>query len=613
MYRFWMIAILCWLNLGVVLAADPASLLMPKDAFQVRAELQPGPAVHLGWKLADGYYLYRSKFRWKVLTPPVEAGPPDLPAGEIKHDQFFGDMEIYRRSLEVDLPLKAPDGFQWPTLNGIDLEVTVQGCADVGVCFPPYKQVLHLTGPLAVADGRRTLTDVPAPPQGNPPASMNETDRIAQVLQAGHLWASLATFFGFGILLAFTPCVFPMIPILSGIIVGQAEGMTTRRAFLLSLCYVLAHACMYTTFGIIAGLFGSNLQADFQQPLILVSFSLLFVVLALSMFDCFTLQVPQSLQERLTGVSARQRSGSFVGAAVMGALSALIVGPCVAAPLAGALIYIGKTGDAVLGGMALFSLGLGMGLPLLVIGTSAGRWLPRAGGWMNGIKHVFGVGLLVVALWLLQRVLPGAWMMGLWGFLLIALGLGLRAFEPIPQVAGVSILAKRTLGVMLLVYGLLEVVGLSLGANDPLQPMAGIRLGGVGAGAAREGLAFRRIKSGADLDQVLQEAAASGRWVMLDFYADWCVACKEMERQTFTDSAVRAALQPAVLVQADVTANDEEDQALMKRFTLVGPPAILFFPPGAAEMVSQRVVGLQDAPTFLAGLRQLPGLIKSGS
>ncbi|MFY9975538.1 MAG: protein-disulfide reductase DsbD, partial [Chromatiaceae bacterium] len=441
-------------------------------------------------------------------------------------------------------------------------------------------------------------------PASEAPPMVSEQDRIAEVLRGGNLWLILAAFFGFGLLLAFTPCVFPMIPILSGIIAGQGPAITTRRAFTLSVVYVLAMALTYTVAGVLAGLFGANLQAAFQNPWILSAFALVFVALALSMFGFYDLQLPSSLQSKLADISNRQEGGTLIGVAIMGLLSALIVGPCVAPPLFGALIYISQTGDAVLGGAALFALSLGMGAPLIAIGTSAGKLLPRAGAWMDAVKAVFGVLLLAVAVLLLERILLPSVTMLLWGLLLICSAVYLGALtQPNPGASGWSKLWKG-LGIFLLIYGALMLVGAAAGGKDTLQPLRGIGVGGAPGGDAAHA-AFKRVKTVADLDPELAAATASGKPVMLDFYADWCVACKEMERYTFSDPTVIAEMSRFVLLQADVTANDAEDQALMQgRFGIPGPPALLFFGPSGEELRNYRLVGFTPAAQFAEHLRR---------
>jgi len=767
-------AYLLTLALGVLAIGANASaedeFLLPDQAFVVSGEADGPDAVRVRWQIADGYYMYRSKFRFTSKTQGIEAGKPDLPRGETKHDEFFGDVDIFRGDLQVRVPLERAAGSE----RVLSLETTSQGCADAGLCYPPHRQSLTLELPaLAAAPqttsaappvgerilGEQTLdglaesgqpsfglmdedeiltaeqafrfqaeatapdrlqltwdiapetylyadkvevflegasetalgpfqlppgeikkdsilpdgsigdvevfhdridltlplmrgstapTEVtlvakyqgcaergicyppqtqrvrlslpealaavvlpaaeaagpPPTPASEAPPMVSEQDRIAEVLRGGNLWLILAAFFGFGLLLAFTPCVFPMIPILSGIIAGQGPAITTRRAFTLSVVYVLAMALTYTVAGVLAGLFGANLQAAFQNPWILSAFALVFVALALSMFGFYDLQLPSSLQSKLADISNRQEGGTLIGVAIMGLLSALIVGPCVAPPLFGALIYISQTGDAVLGGVALFALSLGMGAPLIAIGTSAGKLLPRAGAWMDAVKAVFGVLLLAVAVLLLERILPPSVIMLLWGLLLICSAVYLGALtQPNPGASGWSKLWKG-LGVFLLIYGALMVVGAAAGGKDTLQPLRGI---GVGAGPGGDAAhaTFKRVKTVADLDRELAAATDSGKPVMLDFYADWCVACKEMERYTFSDPTVIAEMSRFVLLQADVTANDAADQALIQgRFGIPGPPAMLFFGPSGEELRNYRLVGFTPAAQFAEHLRR---------
>jgi thioredoxin:protein disulfide reductase len=413
----------------------------------------------------------------------------------------------------------------------------------------------------------------------------------------------LLSFFGFGLLLSLTPCIFPMIPILSGIIVGHGNRITTPRAFLLSLSYVIASASAYTVFGILAALFGENLQTLFQQPWIVGLFSAVFVLLSLSMFGFYNLQLPAAIQTKLHNSSVKHQDGSLWGAAIMGALSSLIVGPCVAAPLAGALIFIGQTGDAVLGGSALFALGLGMGVPLLLLGVSAGKLLPKAGGWMNATKAVFGVIMLAVAVWMLSRVIPPAITMLLWAMLLVLPAIYLSAIDPLPEHASGWRKLWKGVGLMMLAYGVLLLIGLSMGNSNPLKPLQGFAT--TSAQAAEQGLSFQRVHSIAELEAKVKQASAEGKGVMLDFYADWCVSCKEMEAYTFTDAKVKQALNGFVLLQADVTANSDADKALLEKFKLIGPPAILFFGIDQREHTENRVIGYQDAETFIKSLQQV--------
>ncbi len=586
-----------------------------EEAFAVAAVVAAPDRLELTWTMAPGTYLNRDKVALALDgATGVKLGAFQLPPGAVEKDGVrpdgsVGEVAVYRDRLALSVPLVRTAAA--PTT--VTLVAKYQGCAEQGICYPPQTQRIKLDLPALPSSGEDQAPDGPPPAPAEtrpidpataaaPPAQL---DRIAAVLAGGSLLAVVALFFGFGLLLAFTPCVFPMIPILSGIIAGHGAQLTTRRAFLLSLVYVLAMALTYTAAGVLAGLFGANLQAAFQNPWILTAFALVFVALALSMFGFYHLQLPSGLHSRLAALSHRQQGGTLLGVAIMGVLSALIVGPCVAPPLFGALIYISQTGDAVLGGVALFALSLGMGAPLIVIGTSAGKLLPRAGAWMGAVNAVFGVALLGVAIALLERILPAALSMLLWGLLLIGSAVYLGALTHLPPGAGGWSKLWKGLGIGLLIYGALMLVGAAAGGKDTLQPLRGL-LGTGGAAAAGAPIAFKRIKTVADLDRELAGARAAGRPVMLDFYADWCVSCKELERDTFSDPAAIGALARFVLLQADVTANDAADRALMQgRFKLPGPPAMLFFDATGAEAAGRRLVGFTPAPQFVAHLRRV--------
>ena len=565
--------------------AQEEDVLDPEVAFRMTADAIDGNTVLARWEIAPKHYLYRDKFSFQLQDADgVTLGQPAIPAGEEKDDEFFGRIQVFHDGVEVRVPVVREHAAALP----LRLVIGYQGCAEAGICYPPQKKTVSFELPAGTVGGAGPLTTAAAVAT----EPLSEQDSLAASLASGNTAMTVLTFFGLGLLLAFTPCVFPMIPILSSIIIGQGASITTRRAFTLSVVYVLAMALTYTVAGVIAGLFGANLQATFQNPWILGSFAAVFVALAFSMFGFFELQLPSSLQSRITEISNRQQGGNLTGVAVMGLLSALIVGPCVAPPLMGALIYIGQTGDAVLGGAALFALSLGMGAPLLAVGVSAGKFLPRAGGWMDTVKAVFGVLMLAVAVWMLERILPAAVVMVLWALLFIVPAVYMGALDPIAGKGGWQKLWKG-LGVVLLVYGALLLIGTASGGRDPLAPLDHLRFAG---GAVQQPhLQFKTIKSSADLDREL--AAAGGRPVMLDFYADWCISCKEFEKYTFSHPDVIAALQGAVLLQADVTANDDTDQALLRRFGLIGPPAILFFDTGE-ERKNYRVVGFMKPEQF---------------
>lgn len=577
-------------NLGQSLFQEE---LLPADqAFRFIAEVESPHQLILHWQIADGYYLYRKQIKIEKLAGDGQLGTPELPPGQPKDDPEFGTTEVYYHSATATIPLQRSS----KTAATITLKVSYQGCAERGVCYPPMFKTVDLTLPPAAA------AVIPA---DNGPAipKLAEQDRIAWTLKNQSFWLTLLSFLGFGILLAFTPCCFPMLPILSGIIVGHGKQINATKALGLSLSYVVASALTYTVFGVLAGLFGANLQAAFQNPWVIALFSALFVLLALSMFGLYELQMPASWQSRLSAWRG-SRHGGFFNAAVLGALSALIVGPCVAAPLAGALIYIGQTGDALLGGAALFALGLGMGLPLVAVGTSAGKLLPKAGLWMTTIKAVFGVLLLGVAIWMLERILPTPVTMFLWALWLIGPAIYLGATSPLPDNVSHWRHVGKGLGIVMLTYGILLLIGVAAGSRDVLQPLK-ILAANSSAITAVPGHRFQRVTSPEQLEQHLQTARAQNRWVMLDFYADWCISCKELETETFTDPKVRQSLSNLITLQADVTANDDAQKALLKRFNLIGPPAVLFFRPEGQECASARLVGYIPPEQFLGHLQSL--------
>ena len=598
--------------------------LDPDVAFVLSAAATGPDAIEAHWDIADGYYLYRDKFQFRAADGSgVTLGAARFPKGKIKNDEYFGIMEVYYRSVAALVPVP-----RTAAGDTIDVDVTYQGCAEAGLCYPPITKTVSLLLPVAVADVGGGATPRPGDGASGAPGSpsaglaelvpsvpglpgsgldgavlgeLPEQDRIAAALVSGNRWIVILSLFGAGLLLTFTPCVLPMVPILTSIIVGQgrdpSSGATsTRRAFMLSLVYVLAMALTYTVAGVLAGLFGANLAAAFQDPWIVSAFVLVFVLLALSMFGFYDLQIPASWQAGLAALSQRQRGGTYVGVGVMGALSALIVGPCVAAPLAGVLIYIGQTGDPVLGGIALFALGMGMGVPLIVAGVSAGKLLPKAGAWMNAVKAVFGVMLLAVAIYLIERVVPESVALLLWAALFIVCAIYMGALDSLSAASGGWRRLWKGAGLVMLVYGVLVMVGVAGGGGDLFRPLKGITLA-AGEGAEHE-LSFRQVKGLGGLNAQLGPAAARGQVVMVDYYADWCVSCKEMERFTFSDPAVQAALSDVLLLQTDVTANDAADRALLAEYGLYGPPAILFFGPDGRERRELRVVGYMNAGDF---------------
>jgi thiol:disulfide interchange protein DsbD len=562
--------------------------LDPAVAFKPTARALDGQTIEVRFEIAKGYYLYRDKFRFSAEPATVELDTPELPKGKEKLDDTFGKMEVYFKEALIRVPVKRNSSGPL----ALTLKVTSQGCADAGICYPPQQQKISIelpdpaTAPALSADAG-TVSD-------------NETGRITQLLKNAGFWTILAFFFVAGLGLSLTPCVFPMIPILSGIIVGHDHHVSRGRSFALSIAYVLGMALTYAAAGVAAGFTGVLLSNALQSPWVLGSFALVFVVLSFSMFGFYELQLPTALQSKLSEEAGHLHGGRGIGVFIMGALSALIVGPCVAAPLAGALLYIGQTHDAVLGGASLFVMGIGMGAPLLAVGLSAGTLLPKSGPWMEAVKKAFGVILLGTALWLISPVIPVAVQMLAWAALLIIPAIYMHALDSLPPHAKGWHRFWKGISIVMLIIGAAMLVGALSGAKDPLQPLSGMR-GGSAVVAEVRALPFQRIKSVTELDARVK---AAGTPVMLDFYADWCVSCKELERYTFADARVQAKLAGWTLLQADVTANSDDDKALLQRFKLYGPPGIIFFDAQGKEIVDQRVVGFQDAEAFLKTLNR---------
>jgi len=639
-----LLATLCSV-LGTAPALADEDFLPPEQAFKFSAQMDGAHTVVIDYAIADGYYMYRERFHFGASG--AKLGEPAIPAGKIKFDDTFQkNVETYHHGVQIRIPVEGNGPFT--------LTSTGQGCADKGLCYPPQDSTIQLaagTGAAAPASGPQmsvppgqggspqfSLPGQGAAPQVDTPAAQanvapagaaadaiaapgasapanaasgaaiavpasnaastgtsasttSDLSGIAALLKGGRLLAIVPAFILLGLGLAFTPCVLPMVPILSSIIVGEGAQTKRGRGFMLSLAYSLGMAIVYTSLGVAAGLVGEGLSAALQNPWVLSAFALLIALMALSMFDVYQLQVPAALQTRLSSASGRQASGKLFGVFVMGAISALIVGPCVAAPLAGALVYISQTRDVLIGGSALFAMALGMSIPLLLVGLSAGSLLPRAGMWMEAVKRFFGVLMLAMALWMVTPVLSGLAQMLLWAALLLGYGWYLLRTR--------GHWAAMALGTAAAVFGATQIIGVAAGARDPFAPLAHF-----GGGAAAEPkLVFARIKTVDQLDAAL--AATGGKTAMLDFYADWCVSCKEMEKLTFVDPAVKAKLANTLLLQVDVTANDAADRAMLKRFGLFGPPGIILFDHAGKEIPDSRVIGYQDSGKFLASLGKL--------
>jgi len=564
-------AVLMLLMAGAAKADD---FLAPEVAFKVKAQMVSENQLAIQFDIAEGYYLYRDQF--KFAAQGAELGAFQIPPGKVKFDETFQkDVESYYRELTVLIPVTAKGDFQ--------ALIRLQGCADAGLCYPP----MELTLPVSL----KAVADMPT--QKVPPVSadlqVGEQSTIAEALKSGRLGLIIPLFILLGLGLSLTPCVLPMVPILSYIIVGEGAGIKRSRAFFLSLSYVLGMALVYTALGVAAGLLGEGLSASLQNPWVLSAFAALMVVLSFSMFGIYQLQMPVAIQTKLTYFSEGQRNGKMAGVFLMGAVSALIVGPCVAAPLAGALVYISQTKDVVVGGTALFAMAMGMGVPLLLVGISAGSVLPRAGVWMEQIKRFFGVLMLAMAIWMVSPVIPALFQMIAWAILLLLYG----AYQLFVYRGRVF---SKLVAILFVLAGSAQLIGALTGGRDALSPVAHL-IGEV------VHVKFQRVRTTEELDAVL--AQSKEKIIMLDFYADWCVSCKEMEKLTFVEPRVKAMLDQMLLLQVDVTANNADDKAMLKRFGLFGPPGIIFFDREGREIPGKRVIGYQNADKFLGSLRSL--------
>ncbi len=604
---FALFLLLC-LRVSSVFAAD---FLDPQQAFKLTAELNNSRTLVLQWEIAKGYKLYRDKVTVGVESGKAELKTPLLPKGITITDPSTNEkIAIYHDSLNVAVPLVKADA-------PFTLSVVYQGCAEDGLCYPPITRLFKVDpsrpgllmaageqadAPPAASNGavvaEKPVPEAPLAVAGAAPskaaAADNDLSLATATLAGGSLWKIALAFLAFGLLLSFTPCVLPMVPILSSIIVGEGN-VTRRRSFLMALAYCLGMALVYTSLGVAAGLAGEGLAGALQKPWVLVLFALLLVLLSLSMFDVYQLQLPVALQSKLGKASGGLKRGRFAGVFFMGALSALIVGPCVAAPLAGTLVYISQTRDVLLGGLALFSMAMGMSVPLLLVGLSAGSLLPKAGAWMIGVKYVFGLLLIAVAIWMVSPILPAPAVMLFWGAFAILCSVFLGVFDTSAAKPTIALRFGKTFGLVLFVIGLLELVGAAAGSTNALEPLSEIRGVSTASQGEQKGVGFTRIKTVAELDQALLSAKKP---VMLDFYADWCVACKEMDRFTFHDPKVIEQLGNLTLLQVDVTANSADDRALMKRFGLFGPPGMIFFDAKGKEIAESRIVGVLEARAF---------------
>ncbi|HOY69514.1 MAG TPA: protein-disulfide reductase DsbD [Methylotenera sp.] len=589
--------------LGDLVDGSNDNFLQPDAAFKLDIKALSAHQLAAHFSVAPGYYLYQKRIKFVLASDSkAKIASLDLPKGEIKNDPNFGEMEVYHQDFVATVNLadvKSPE---------VKLEATFQGCSEKGLCYAPIKKTFSVLLPASQSDASPNVAAAAPVEQFNASSSDGQA---ANLLSSGNWWLIILGFFTAGLLLSFTPCVFPMMPILSSIIIGKNAHHSRLQSFNLSLAYTLGMCVTYTLAGIAAGLSGQMLSNALQTPWALGFGALIFVLLSLSMFGFYELKLPSAIENKFLNWNQRFKGGSYLSDFIMGVLSALIISPCVAAPLAGALLYISKTQDVVLGGVALFSLSLGMGAPLLAIGASAGTILPKAGAWMNTVRNVFGVIMLGVAVWLISPVIPMAVQLMMWAALLIVPAIFMHAIDPLPAEAKPILRFWKGIAIMFLVAGLVMLVGAFSNAKSPLQPLGGI-LAKAGSTTQHAALNFTRIKNVAELDAQLK--AANGKPAMLDFYADWCVACKELEQFTFSDSRVQNALKDTLLLQIDMTNNTEDDQAMLAKFNLFGPPGIIFFNGQSQEQNALKVVGYKNAEDFLHILNQrescLPDTVK---
>ena len=569
--------------------ASAANFLMPDEAFKPYAKVNQAGDIEAGIVIAKDIYLYADKVDLKVVNPEnVSIQNVQKPQSVAHHEE-----QVYLESPLFTLTLASKE-----KLSGaipVTIELAYQGCSEQGLCYEPSTKEFTLSVDASsfhngsLESPQKVQTKV----QGK---ELSQTDAIADTIKSSGTLIIILTFFGFGLLLSLTPCVFPMIPIISGVIISQGEGLTTKKAFALSVVYVLAMAVAYTIAGVLAGLFGSNLQAALQTPWVIYSFAGVFVALAMSMFGFYELKLPDSIVSR---VSQNSNRSGFVGVAIMGFLSALIVGPCVAAPLAGALVYIGQTGDALLGGAALFSMSIGMGIPLIIVGVSAGKFMPKPGEWMTMVTAIFGIMMLGVAIWMLEKVVSASTVMLLYALLGIGTALYLGAFNSEGHVF------KRFVAVTTFIYSTALLIGYLGGSSSMTKPLEFLKpvTGVVGATAQTHKLSFKVVRSIEELDALLEKN--KGKKIMLDFAADWCTACKELDEITFEDAAVQSKLSEYILIRADVTANGDKEKALSKKYGVFGPPALIFFDANLEVMESKTIVGFIEPKPLIQHLNSL--------
>jgi len=577
------------LILGCFYLINAASFLMPDQAFKPYAEVNEKMQVEIGINLGKDIYLYADKVEVKLLAPET------LTIEDVKKPEitmYHGEKTYFKSpNFLVTLAVKQ----KLEIMQDVKLSISYQGCSEQGLCYEPSEQEFTLKVDTSKLQNVADTQEKSQQSVSSQTQELSQTDSIANTIKSGSTLIILLTFLGFGLLLSLTPCVFPMIPIISGVIISQGEGLTTKRAFFLSVIYVLAMAIAYTIAGVLAGLFGSNLQAALQTPWVIYAFSGVFVALAMSMFGFYELKLPDSL---VTKVSKNSNRSGVVGVAIMGFLSALIVGPCVAAPLAGALVYIGQTGDALLGGAALFSMSIGMGIPLIIVGVSAGKFMPKPGEWMIMVNAIFGAMMLGVAIWMLEKIVDPSIIMLLYALLGIGFALYLGTFKTEGHIL------KRTISMIIFIYSVSLFVGFLAGSSSMVKPLSFLQIPKSGVSqSSHQGLGFNVVTSIEELDKLLE--VNKGKKIMLDFSAEWCAACKELAEITFANVNVQEKLKEYVLIKADVTQNGTNEKALSRKYGVFGPPALIFFDKELKVMKSKTIVGFIEPKSFVAHLNSL--------
>lgn len=587
-------AILLFTTSLITLADEPTKPLAGEKAFEFSIKATNSETIVADWNLAPGHYLYRDRIYFSLKDHNQGVlGNPILPTGTIKEDEYMGKTTVYNNHLSISIPIMTH------TKEPVQLLVSYQGCSMGGYCYPPITKLVELDmqnnfGHIA----KGTTVENTAPEE--PVAPYSDQDEIQDLLASHAIITIILSFLGIGVLLAFTPCVLPMIPIITTIIVGQ-KNIHTWRGFRLSLVYVLSMSLTYALAGLLVGAVGGSIQVIFQQPWIIVLSAIIFVALALSFFGFYDIKLPEKFENTLTSISNHQKSGSYIGVSIMGCLATLILSPCVTPALVGALGYIGDTGDALLGSVALFSLGFGMGLPLIAIGTAGGKILPKAGHWMESIKSLFGVLMLAMAIYMLSRILPSSIILILWGALLVIVSMFLGTFTPVSENKWARL--RKGTGILLLVYGVMMLVGAGFGNDDPIRPLANLGHPNITLGSTSNKV--ETVKNLTDVRRELAKSRAKGKFLLLDFYADWCTSCSSMEKHTFQDPEVAKLLHEFTFVRADVTHNDATDKALETYFNVIAPPTILFFGPECRELKQYRVVGEMNAEKFKALLQMI--------